>query len=82
MATTIHVPDALLRQVDRRAKALRLSRNRLILRALEREVKERSTWSPEFLEQLRHVDADLPDAVDDLLAGIKKGRRSKSPVRL
>lgn len=53
MPTTVHVPPALLKSVDRRAKALGLSRNRLIVRALERAVDDRSGWAPEFLRQLR-----------------------------
>ena len=35
MATTVHIPDQLLKSVDRRAKALGISRNRLVVRALE-----------------------------------------------
>lgn len=49
--------------MDRRAKALRLSRNRLIVRALEREVSEPSGWSPEFFDRLRDVDAGTAKAV-------------------
>jgi hypothetical protein len=35
MLTTVHIPDPLLKSVDRRAKALGISRNRLVVRALE-----------------------------------------------
>jgi predicted transcriptional regulator len=79
MATTVHIPPTLLRLVDRRAKALGLSRNRLIVRALEREVTDRSGWAPEFLEQLRKVDAETVSAVDELLADVTAARRSKQP---
>jgi hypothetical protein len=34
--------------VDRKAKALRVSRNQLVVRALEREVRDGSDWSPGF----------------------------------
>jgi predicted transcriptional regulator len=80
MPTTVHIPPALLRSVDRRAKALGLSRNRLIIRALERAVTERAEWAPEFLERLRDVDGDTVGAVDDLLDAVKQARRSK-PAR-
>ena len=63
----------------RRAKALGVSRNRLIVQALERAVSERDVWAPEFLDQLRNVDEDLVAAVDDLLHDVKHGRRSKPP---
>ncbi|MGH9199830.1 MAG: ribbon-helix-helix protein, CopG family [Vicinamibacterales bacterium] len=33
MPTTVHIPDPLLKSVDRRAKALGISRNRLVVRA-------------------------------------------------
>lgn len=82
MATTVHIPDALLKSVDRRAKALGVSRNRLIVRALERAVSERSAWAPEFLEELRKVDHETVAAVDDLLVEVKQARRSKSPREL
>lgn len=80
MPTTVHIPSALLQSVDRRAKALGMSRNRLIIRALERAVTERAEWAPEFLERLRDVDDDTVEAVDDLLAAVKQARRSK-PAR-
>jgi hypothetical protein len=75
--TTVHIPPALLRSVDRRAKALGVSRNRLIVRALERIVSEHSSWAPEFLERLRSIDHETVAAVDDLLANVKQARQSK-----
>ena len=79
MPTTVHIPAALLKSVDRRAKALGVSRNRLIVKALERAVSDRVTWAPEFLEQLRQVDDDTGHAVDELLNTVKQARRSKPP---
>jgi metal-responsive CopG/Arc/MetJ family transcriptional regulator len=82
MPTTVHIPAHLLKSVDRRAKALGVSRNRLIVRALEQAMRERSGWAPEFLEKLRHVDEQTATAVDELLADVKQARRSKSPREL
>jgi predicted transcriptional regulator len=82
MPTTIHVPAPLLTAVDRRAKALRISRNRLIVRALEQAVHDRSTWSQEFLDGLRAVDPDTAAAVDQLATDVKQARRSKTPPAL
>jgi len=79
MPTTVHIPDPLLKSVDRRAKALGISRNRLVVRALEQAVSVRSGWAPEFLQRLRHVDRDTSAAVDELLVAVKQARRSKEP---
>lgn len=82
MPTTVHIPPTLLKSVDRRAKALGVSRNRLIVRALEQAVNERVRWAPEFLERLRTVDRETGSAVDELLAAVKQRRRSKEPRNL
>ena len=82
MPTTVHIPAALLESVDRRAKALGVSRNRLIVRALEQATRERSGWAPEFLERLRNVDPETSAAADELLASVKRARRSKKPREL
>jgi len=79
MATTVHIPAALLKSVDRRAKALGVSRNRLIVRALEHAVTGRGGWTPEFLERLRTVDRQTAAAVDELLDDVTRARRSKPP---
>ena len=67
---------------DRRARALKISRNRLIIRALERELKESSDWSPGFLERLTQKEPEIEAAADELSVTIQSGRRSKKPVRL
>ena len=82
MATSIHIPPLLLTAIDRRARRLKLSRNRLIIRALERELAAGSDWSPGFFERLRDGDEGLATAVDDMLAVIRVGRRSKAPPKL
>lgn len=82
MPTTVHIPAALLKSVDRRAKALGVSRNRLIVKALERAVSERVEWAPEFLKKLREVDDETVEAVDELLNRVSQARRSKPPREL
>ena len=82
MPTTVHIPDPLLKSVDRRAKALGISRNRLVVRALEQAVNVREGWSPEFLQRLRHVDRETSSAVDDLLSAVIEARHSKKPREL
>jgi hypothetical protein len=80
--TTVHIPPRLLASAQRRANALGISRNRLIIRALERELGEAEAWSREFLEALRNVDADTSKAAADLLTEVSKRRRSKRPAEL
>ena len=76
VATTVHIPAPLLAAAERRARALRISRNRLIVRALERELGEAEIWSEEFLDALRKTDNDTAEAVNQLVAEIKKRRVS------
>jgi predicted transcriptional regulator len=82
MATSIHLPKPLLAAVDRRARSLRISRNQLIVRALEREVRAGTDWSDGFFERLTDIDPATVRDVDDLLASIRAARASKSPPRL
>jgi hypothetical protein len=82
MPTTVHIPAPLLKSVDRRARALGLSRNRLIVRALEQAVSDRAGWTPEFLERLRDVDSGTSQAAGELLVAVARARRSKKPREL
>ena len=72
MVTSIHIPKPLLEAVDRKARALKVSRDRLIVQAIEKELAPGADWSPGFFEQLREVDADTAAAVDDLLASSRR----------
>ena len=82
MPTSVHIPKPLLDAVDRKATCLRISRNRLIVRALERELTQGSDWSPHFFEELAQVDDDVAPAVDEALRAIRTTRRSKKPQTL
>ena len=82
MATSVHIPKPLLEAIDRKAQALKMSRNRLIVRALERELKQGSDWSPGFFEQLSAIDSEAVSAVDEMLTSVRQARRSKAPRRL
>ncbi len=78
MPTSVHLPQALLQAVDRKAKALRMSRNQFVIRALQKEV-DASEWSAGFFERLA-PDAETNKAIGEMLVAIRKGRRSK-PAR-
>lgn len=82
MPTSVHIPKPLLEAVDRKARALKVSRNRLIIRALERELRQEADWSPGFFEQLSGIDSETAAAVDELLTSVRQARKSKPPRRL
>lgn len=81
MPSSVHIPKPLLVAVDRRARALKISRNRLIVKALEREVREGEEWSPDFFTRLESLDAATERTAREMLRAIETGRRSKKPVR-
>jgi hypothetical protein len=72
----------LLAAVDKRARALRISRNQLVVRALEREVQGGNDWSPGFFEALADVTPEIERDVDDLLKQVRHARSSKAARRL
>jgi hypothetical protein len=82
VATSVHIPRPLLQAVDRKAKGLKISRNKLIVRALEREVIPESDWSPEFFPRLLETNDELAATMDEALATIRDSRRSKAPLDL
>ena len=82
MPTSVHLPKPLLDAVDRRARALRISRNQLVVRALERELRDTSEWSPGFLERLSDVDPALAETADEMLEVVRAARTSKPARRL
>lgn len=79
MPTSVHIPKPLLEAVDRRARALKVSRNRFIVRVLEAEMARDTTWSEGFFERLAQVEPADAEAVDAMLEAIQANRTSKSP---
>ncbi len=81
MPVSVHIPKPILAAAERRARALRISRNRLIVRALEREISGGSEWSPGFFEALTPVDDATARALDASIESVRMRRRSKrAPV--
>lgn len=74
MPTSVHIPLALLAEVDKKAQALKISRNRFIIQALERETKVASDWSPKFFAILESNEPDVAQAVDQMLDCARHGR--------
>ena len=82
MPTSVHIPAALLREVDRRARRAGISRNRFIVQAVERALERETSWSPGFFERLADVTAEEAAAVDDLVRQMGKRASRKGPPRL
>ena len=84
MSTTVHLPADLLATVDRRALDLGVSRNRYIIRALERAVAAETHWSAAFVAELAAARADVEGrrALADLRAAVARGRTRKGPPAL
>ena len=81
MPTTVHVPKPLLAAVDRKARALNISRNRLVVRALQREVDERG-WSPGFFDRLTTLEEKEKTEFRKSMRVVRSRRRSKRPPAL
>jgi metal-responsive CopG/Arc/MetJ family transcriptional regulator len=72
MKISIHIPTLLLEAADQKARTLKISRNRLIIRALEKELMGEADWSPGFFEKLRSVTPETKEAIDELLTVIRQ----------
>lgn len=83
MPTSVHIPPELLKSLDKRAKALRVSRNSLIVRAIERDLGADRGWPPGFFESLAQVDDELCNTIDDTMVAVAAHRLSrKKPIDL
>ena len=82
VATTVHIPPQLLKAVDRRAAAMKVSRNRYIIRTLQSSVEQATEWSDRLWETLADVTREDAAAADDMLAAIGRARvsRKKTPL--
>lgn len=82
MATSVHIPKAVLEAVDHRARQLKMSRNRYIVRSLEKEIAHESEWSEGFFDELRRGTEQDAAAVDEILKAIASRRSSKKAPAL
>jgi metal-responsive CopG/Arc/MetJ family transcriptional regulator len=82
MPTSVHIPRELLDELDRRARHLRVSRNRLIVGAIENELSQATRWSPGFFESLSAIEPEEAQAIDDMMRAIRRARSRKGPPKL
>lgn len=78
MPPTVHIPEGLLERVDRRAKALGISRNRLIVEALEDKIGARDEWAPELVRMLAQpISSSAGEELEDSLAVVRNQRSTR-----
>ena len=87
MPTTVNIPPALLRSVDRAARRRKVTRNRFIVLALENELSQRTLRgaAPRFRALVRRKakDPGYVDSVRRLFESIESDRKSaKRRVKL
>jgi metal-responsive CopG/Arc/MetJ family transcriptional regulator len=83
MATTVHIPPDILRDLDRRAKKLKTSRNRLIVDAVKKLLAEPPMRGavPEWRALIHEMNKDpnFREGLNDLDEVMKKNRVSSKP---
>ncbi len=84
MATTVHLPPDLLQSVDRQAVGSGLSRNRYIIRALQKALEEETGWSRRLLDTLAEAreDTESHEILDDMMRAIAARQSRKGPPEL
>jgi hypothetical protein len=82
VSATVRLPKPLLDAVDRRARAMSMSRSQWIARALERALACDLGWSPGFFERFEATDESMRRTLDGLLVSVSRRRMSKMPPKL
>jgi hypothetical protein len=79
MRTTAHLPADLLALVDRRARELGISRNRYVVRGVERALATETEWSATFVAELAEAGDDLDGRreLENLRAAVAAARTRK-----
>lgn len=82
--TTVHIADETLRRIDAIAARRGVSRNRVVVDALNSAIEhDRGSWGADFFE-LPSPDhlAEIVEAVAELEADIVRARRNRGAVLL
>jgi predicted transcriptional regulator len=75
MSTTVHIPERLLERVDARARARGVSRNRVILEAIEASLGANAEWPPELVRMLEQpIDDETGELLERTLAETRQRR--------
>lgn len=81
MPISIHLTRELLRQVDRRARSLGLSRSGYVAQTLRQDLESRG-WSSGFFERLRSIAPEDAAAARALTEVVERRRSRRRPPRL
>jgi hypothetical protein len=76
MATTVYLPQGLIDELDRRARRLGVSRNHLIMRAVQKELSDLS-WPPGFFDRFRGADPGLVQTIERMERDMARPPASK-----
>jgi len=71
---SIRLPDDLVEALAVRSAALGVSRNQLIVAAVERSLEDHSSWSPGFLSAIGDRRSELKEAADEMMNAIRRSR--------
>jgi hypothetical protein len=80
-STSVHFPESLVEELDRIAKERGVSRNRLIVEACRRVIRERDVWPVGFFtnQHLTPEDwSELEDGANEFTDNILSARRSRT----
>jgi hypothetical protein len=86
MATSVHIPPPLLKALDKKAKKLRVSRNSLIVKAIEKDLGttapiDDNGWPVGFFDAIRRgVDDEAAAEFKESMTAVVALRRSKKPI--
>jgi len=84
-STTVHLPDQLLSEIDRIVKEESISRNRFIIKACEKALKNSAgKWPDDFFKsELNKEDLQLlREGVTEMETAIIKSRKNRMGVKL
>jgi hypothetical protein len=84
-STTFHFPDDFLKEIDKAARALRMSRNRFVLQACSEALARQAGEWPDGFFDLPHSKADetlLVESTRELEQGVLARRMNRGAVAL
>ncbi len=80
-STSVHFPEALVEELDRLARERGVSRNRLIVEACRRVIRERDVWPAGFFANQHLTPEDLSELEDgaaEFTDSVLSARRSRT----
>jgi len=79
MTTSVHLPDDLLQEIDRRASDLGINRDRFIAEAVTYVLWAETEWSEAFTKAVLAAqrDRESQQAVSEMMEAIRSGRTNK-----